>query len=201
MANFEEIATTHADKLADKDYKSYFNDVTTKLGELGFDILINDKKNAEFVPSGRLNDVVQQRDTFKGKVTDLNQQLELAKKSAEGNEELKANLQKMIDSNTVLMREMEETKVNTEILLEAKDAVDPKDVVLFINRDHIKVNAKGEVLGVKEEVARIRTEKPHLFSNKPLGKGGKDPSDNKGGDKLGTGGMNTMIRKASGRSF
>lgn len=199
MANFEEIATTHADKLVDKDYKTFFGDVNAKLTELGYEVLINDKKNAEFIPAGRLADVVGQRDGFKSQVQTLNAQLEAMKKQNPDNQKMQADLQQMIDSNNALMLENERIRVDTEIMLEAKDAIDPKDLLLFINRDKVKANAKGEVVGAKEEVARLRTEKPHLFNKVATGKGGKDPGDNKPGAV--TGGMNSMIRKASGRSF
>lgn len=199
MANFEEIATTHAEKLTDKDYKSYFNDVNTKLSELGFEVLINEKAKAEFVPVGRLNEVVGQRDTFKTQVGDLNKQLETLKTAAAGNDKLQADIQALINNNTTLMGELEKTKIDTAIMLAAKDAHDPNDVLAFINREKVKLTSKGELVGVEEELARLHTEKPHLFISKTPGKGGMDHSGSAGGQE--SLGMNNMIRRAAGRTF
>jgi len=98
------------------------------------------------------------------------------------------------------LKELERTKISTEIMLAAKDAINAKDLLVFVDMNNIKTNAKGEVLGVEAEIARIKAEKPYLFANPgddKKKKGGGDPNGDKSKDV--TGGMNAMIRRASGR--
>ena len=176
MAKFEDVVSEHKDALGD-EFSSVYEGVSSKLSELGFEILLNNKAQAEFVPSGRLSDVVSQRDNFKTQVELLNSQLNAMKTKAEGNDELQTQLQKLIDDNSTLLAQLEQTKIDTEIMLEAKDAIDAKDVLLHIDRSKIKVDGEsGAVSGAKEEVERIRQAKPYLFSQKADTKGGSDSS-------------------------
>jgi regulator of replication initiation timing len=203
MANFEEILSANEKAFEGAgDVKGSFSTLSTKLNELGYDVLINHKEKAEFIPANRLNEVVSQRDTFKTQVQDLNKQLQAMQKGAEGNAALQTELQKLMDQNNDLLKNLESTKVNTEIMLAAKDAINAKDLLAFINFDNIKVNAKGEVLGVDSEIARLKTEKPYLFgtTDNKGGKGNRGGMDNKGGkDDNSTVGMNAMIRRAAGK--
>lgn len=199
MANFQDVATSHADAFSGEDYQNYFEKVNTKLTELGYEVLINDKKNAEFVPSGRLHDAVTQRDNFKVQAANLNKQLEDMKKSAGDNAGLQTQIQGLIDNNSKLLADIEKARVETEIIVEARDAIDPRDLIPFINEDSIKVNAKGEVVGVKEEIERLRKAKPHMFKTATPGKAGSTDPGEPGAGK--SSGMNAMIRKVAGRTF
>jgi hypothetical protein len=117
------------------------------------------------------------------------------KKNAGDNESLKAEYQKMIDQNASLLKDIESTKVNTEIMLAAKDAINAKDILAFINMDNIKVTGKGDIVGVDAEIARLKTEKPYLFGGAEKKKGG---TDNKDDTNKPAGGMNNIIRRAAG---
>lgn len=199
MADINEVFEANKDKLGDlAGTTEGFTKLSQKLGELGYDVLLNHKEKAEFVPSARLNDVVSQRDSFKTQATDLNKQLEAMKAAAVGNEKLQAQLQGLMDQNQTLLSDIEKTKVDAELMLAASDAVNAKDVLVFVNRDNLKMNAKGEVMGIEAEINRIKTEKPYLFK--------AAETSNKGGTDPGTGGkgkeafnMNSLIRRASGR--
>lgn len=199
FANIDEIVEQHAKELEGLNVKDNFSTLAGKFGELGYDILINNKKSAEFVPSSRLSEVVGQRDGFKSKLDAQNVELENLKKSAGDNQAFKDQVQSLIDKNTTLLKDLETTKVNTEIMLAAKDAVNPKDLLAFINMDSIKMNAKGEILGVDAEVERLKKEKPYLFTASGIQRrGGTDP--NSGTDNNKPVGMNAMIRRAAGRN-
>ena len=197
FASIDEIITANAAQFEGTDIKDQFSKITEKLTSLGYDVLINDKKKAEFVPSSRLSEVVASRDNLKGKVEELNIQLEKLKKGAGDNEQLKLEYQKLIDQNNSLLQELEQTKVNSAIMVAAKDAINVNDLLLFINREAIKLNAKGEVLGVEAEIARLKTEKPYLFNAAgDVKKGGTDSAE-KGG-KQGVLNINSRIRRAAG---
>lgn len=196
FANIDDIVTQHAEALTGINVKDTLAPITAKLGELGYDVIFNNKSKAEFVPSSRLGEVVSQRDTFKTQVEALNAQLKTLQENSES-DSLKTELQKMVDKNTQLITSLETTKVDTAILLEAREANDPNDVLAFINKKNIKTDSKGNLVGVKEEVARIKKEKPYLFG-KSINKGGIDNSGD-AGDVAG-GGMNAMIRRMAGRT-
>lgn len=199
FAGLDDVISTNAQAFEGSTIKDDFTKISTKLSELGYDVLINNKKQAEFIPASRLSEVVSQRDGFKGQVEALNTQLETMKKDAANNPELQKQLQMQIDSNSKLMKDMEQTKINTEIMVAAKDAINSKDLLAFINMDNIKVNAKGEILGVESEITRLKTEKPYLFGAAGAGTGKKGGMDNGGAGNNNTGGMNAAIRRAAGR--
>lgn len=199
FADLDEVFTQHADDI--KDGADQFKSISAKLNELGYDVLLNNKEKAEFIPSSRLSEVVSERNNFRTKVEDLNKQLESLKNSSKGNEEMQNKLQEMMNENTNLLKDLEKTKVNSEIMVAAKDAINSSDVVAFINFDNIKVNDKGEVVGVEQEISRIREQKPYLFqtSEQPKKKGGTDPAAGGSGSVSGNLGMNNLIRKTAGR--
>lgn len=199
FANLDDILTANAQAFEGTNVKDQFTTISTKLGELGYDVLINQKDKAEFVPSSRLHEVVSQRDNFKSKVEELNGQLETLKKNAGDNTQLKDEYQKLIDNNNKLLQDLQQTKINSEIMIAARDAINAKDLLAFINFENIKVNSKGEVLGVDGEIARLKQEKPYLFSaagDDKKKKGGADNKDKGDQDKLG---MNQLLRRAAGR--
>lgn len=201
FAKFEDIISQHADAFEGSNITETVTNLTTKLNELGYDVLFNNRKSAEFVPASRLNETIAQRDQFKSQVEELNTQLQQMKDAAKGNEALQAQLQQLMDKNNDLLRELEQTKINSEIMIQATDAINPKDLLAFINFGNIRVNSKGEVLGVESEIARLRSEKPYLFNNVNQAgkhnKGGFDPNNDKGDPRIS--GMNAMIRRAAGR--
>lgn len=204
FAGIDDVIAANAQAFEGSNVKEQFSTIATKLGELGYDVLLNDKKKAEFVPSSRLSEVVSQRDQFKGKVEELNATLLKMQKDAGDNQQLKDQLQGLMDQNNALLKEIEQTRINAEIMIAAKDAINAKDILAFIDMNNIKVNAKGEVLGVEAEIARLKTEKPYLFNTAAGGddkkkKGGVDTSGGKG--EQNKSGMNAMIRKAAGRTF
>lgn len=198
MAKIEDIISANEAAFTGSNHAEAFNGLSAKLQELGFDVLINDRKNTEFVPAGRLNEVVSQRDGLKTQLEQANINLETMKAASKGNEELQNKLQAMIDSNNSLIKENEQMKLQSAIILAAKDAINAQDLLAFINMDSIKINKQGQIIGIDSEIARLKTEKPYLFggTNNNSGRGG---SDNGGGPNIPTGGMNGLIRRAAGR--
>lgn len=198
MADIDQILEANKDKLGDFD-KDGFTRLGAKLGELGYDVLLNNKKAAEFVPSGRLNDVVTQRDGYKTQAETLQQQLAEMKKGAAGNEALQKQIQDLMDQNNKLIADMENTKVETAFIMAAGDAgaIDPKDLLAFVDRSSLKQNAKGELLGLEAEITRLKTAKPYLFKTAGGQKGGSDNGGTGGGGQKFS--MNAAIRAAAGR--
>lgn len=201
FADLDSIITQNPQAFEGSNVKDQFSAIATKLGELGYDVLVNNKKEAEFVPSTRLREVVSQRDTFKTKVEEQTTMLETLKKGAGDNEALKTEYQKLIDQNTSLLREIEDTKINAQFMVGAsgEGAISPADLIPFMKRDAIKVDAKGNLLGVEAEIARLKAEKPYMFAQP--GSKSKGGMENGGGGDNKPSGMNAMIRRAAGRQF
>ena len=199
MADFNEIYEANKDNLDQTEGIEGYQKINEALQNLGYDVFISDKKKSEFIPSSRLNEVIGQRDNFKTQVTSLNSELTALKQQAQGNEALQTKIQDLLNNNQNLLSEIEKTRIDSEIMITANEAINPKDILIFINRDNIKTNSKGEVMGVDAEIARLKTEKPYLFktTDKQQSKGGID-NQGSNGDKS-TFSMNSMIRRASGR--
>ena len=104
---------------------------------------------------------------------------------------------------------MQEANVQLEIMSSAVDAINPKDIIPFIDMTKIKKDKDGNVVsGIKEEVDRVRAEKPYLFNNHTDdNSGSKGGFDGSGGSDGGAGqktDMNAAIRRAAfggSRSF
>lgn len=197
MANIQDVISSHEKELEGKDISSFYNNLSTELSTLGYEVLINEKEKAEFVPSDRLNATVAQRDSFKTQVEALNSQLEEMRSNSKDND-TQAKLQEMMDSNNALISELNKAKVDNQVIALAKDAIDANDILIFIDRDVAKLDKKGNVVGVESEVERLRTEKPHLF-NKVNNRGGRDNSAS--GTEGQANNINSIIRRAAGRSF
>lgn len=198
MADLKDVLEQNKQQLGDlATTTDGFTKLSSKLNELGYDVLVNQREKAEYIPTSRLNEVISQRDTFKTQAEELNAKLLSMKDGAKGNSELEAKLQELLDQNQNLLTEIETTKMNTALMLAAKDAVNPDDVLLFVKKENLTVNKKGEILGLEAEINRVKSEKPYLFKTSQPNKGGSDTS---GGDSSSTKfNMNSMIRRAAGR--
>ena len=209
FASIDDVITGHADAFGEGDTtKDSFTAVSDKLKELGYDVLINQRDKAEFVPSSRLSDVVSQRETFKAQAEQAIIELNKLKSQQGISEEAQGKINELITQNEGLLQQLQDANVQMEIMSTAADAINPKDVLPFVNMDAIKKDAKGNVVGgVKEEVDRIRAEKPYLFNKQqenPNSKGGFDGSGGNGGTGNVKTDMNAAIRRAAfggSRSF
>ena len=186
---------------------NFITSVSDKLKELGYDVLINQRDKAEFVPTSRLNEVVSQRETFKAQAEQAIIELNKLKNQSGISEEAQAQINTLIGQNEKLLEQLKETNIQVEIMAKANDAINPKDVIPFINMDVIKTDKEGHVTsGIQEELDRIRTEKPYLFTKKDnaSSKGGFDGSGSSNNSQSQKTDMNAAIRRAAfggSRSF
>lgn len=208
FATLDDVVTAHADAFGEGDNtRESFDSVSNKLKELGYDVLINHREKAEFVPSSRLNDVVAQRETFKQQAEQAIIELNKLKGQAGLSEDAQKQLNTLITQNENLLTQLKETNIQVEIMSSATDAINPKDVLPFIDMSKVKQDKDGHVVsGVKEELDRLRAEKPYLFrKSQPQGaKGGFDGSGSNEGSTSQKSDMNAAIRKAAfggSRSF
>lgn len=210
FATMDDVMAAHTDAFGEGDTtKDSFTAVSDKLKGLGYDVLINHREKAEFVPASRLSDVVAQRETFKTQAEQAIIELNKLKNQQGISEEAQKQINDLIGQNETLLNQLQEANVQLEIMSGAADAINPKDVLPFVDMTKIKRDKAGNVVGgVKEEIDRIRAEKPYLF-NKQKAEGSKGGFDGTGnGNGGGTGGqktdMNAAIRRAAfggSRSF
>lgn len=197
----DDVISTHADAFGEGDgTKESFTSISDKLKELGYDVLINQRDKAEFIPSSRLSEVVSQRETFKSQAEQAIVELNKLKGQQGMSPEAQTQLNTLIQQNQTLLTQLQEASLQLEITAGASDAINPKDVLPFIDMTKVKTDKDGHVVaGVKEELDRIRTEKPYLFQQKQTSgsKGGFDggaSSGDVGGSKAD---MNAAIRRAA----
>lgn len=200
MAEIGKVMEDNADKF-DEESKTKatesFNSIQKTLGDLGFDVLINPREgDVDFVEYGRFSQVIGQRDTFKNDLAASNTTLETMKLAAKDNPEVQKQLQLMIDTNEKLMGDNDKMSMDNAIIMAARDAIDPSDVLLFIDRSGIKKDSKGNYKNIDKEMETLRTAKPHLFKATKK-KAGNDPNNNLGGEQ-GKVSMNSLIRAAAG---
>lgn len=202
FASMDDVITAHTDAFGEGDTtKDSFTAISDKLKGLGYDVLINHREKAEFVPASRLNDVVAQRETFKQQAEQAIIELNKLKNQTGISPEAQNQINTLIGQNEALLSQLQEANVNLEIMSTAADAINPKDILPFIDKTKIKIDKDGKVTGgIKEEVDRVRSEKPYLFNKQQQGgsKGGFDGSGGEGG----AGGnqkidMNAAIRRAA----
>ena len=208
FANLEDIMSQHTDVFTEgNDFGDRFGAIKDQLGSLGYDLLINNRQNAEFAPTSRISELVSQRDGFKAQAENAIKELNQLKAQPGITPEVQEQIDGLISSNTELLNSLVEANMNLDIVTAAADAKNPKDVLAFINKEALQIDKKtGKVQkGLDEELERLRTEKPYLFNEKkaPEAKAG---TENKGSGGNGDGGkfdMNSMIRRSAygGRSF
>lgn len=205
FSDLETIMSGNADAFKDSpDFKTNFDAMSNTLKSLGYDILINNSSASEFVPISRMNDVVAAREQYKNQINILNQTLETMQNEKGLSKQSQAQLNKLIQDNKALNEKVLDMTTNMEIIINASDAINPNDVLAFVDKTKLKQEANGTISGVKEEIARIRSEKPYLFNaqqqqQQERQQSGTDNSQfrNNGGDKLS---MNALIRRSAGFS-
>ena len=92
----------------------------------------------------------------------------MEKAKAEKASQLPENVQKLLDEANAKVRRMqvsaEVTRIGAELGL-----LDPDVALQLLPADAIKVNAKGEVTGVKDALEALKKEKPYLFGAQAAG--------------------------------
>lgn len=197
--NIETLIDTYTNELNDlgdtKQIKDIVSKLNSKLQNLGYDILINNKQKSNYVPITRLNEVISQRDNFKTQVQELNTQLETIKNSIKDNDTLKQQLQELQNNNTELINKIEQTKLETAIVLAAKDAINVQDILMFVDKNKIHADKNGNFTNIDEVINELRQSKPYLF-NQQIPIATKAGLDNKHNTDIQNVNMNDLIRRA-----
>ena len=154
--------------------------VTEKLGDSK--LMIDDGK---MVPHSRFNEILGEKKALEEQIKSYDGQLADLKKSAEGNDALKAKLEELEAENALSKSKYEEAiktaRLDGFIGKEIAKLL-PKDeklVMTLIDKDIIKLDG-DKVLGLSEQVEALKQSHPYLFSEKKAE--GKPPERGLGGE-------------------
>lgn len=201
FAEVADVMTNHPDAFpAGNDFEARFQGIQAELQGLGYDVLINNRENAEFVPMSRLSEVISQRDGFKKAADEASTALKALKEGGGISEEAQRQIDSLIEANDGLIASLKEANTRLAVITKFTDAIDPNDIMQFINMSKLKLDTDGRVVkGLDEEYARIKNEKPYLFRVDNGGSrshGGADPNES-GQDGREKATMNSLIRRGA----
>lgn len=157
-----------------------------------------DKAKGDYIPKSRLDEVIGERDTYKGQVTERDKQLADLKKQIEGGDitELNNTIIKLQQDNKTAAenyaKELKQIKTDNYIdkmltTAEAKNAVAVKALLAeFLSKNEL--GEDGTIKGLDAEIERLKTAEDSCFMFGKTAAGasnlaGKTPADpdNKGG--------------------
>ena len=136
-----------------------YKQVTEKLGDTK--VMQDDGK---MVPKSRLDEVITQRDTYKGQIDETSKKITDLEKAAAGNTELLGQIDTLKAD-----KEAAETKVS-KIALESAiklgaitaKAKDPSDILAFLDQSKLKLDG-DKVLGLEDALKGLQETKAYLF--------------------------------------
>lgn len=122
-----------------------------------------------YIPKSRLDEVIKERDTFKGTVEERDKQLEELKKSSGDNEALKTQIANMQKDNAeaIKAKDAEIAKIRLEnavekTLAESK-AKNFKAVMALLNLEGAELDDDGTVKGLVEQINKLKADEGTSF--------------------------------------
>lgn len=170
------------DKLKELLGEELFEQVQEKLGEKHKIDIVNDGR---WIPKSKFDDVNIEKNEYKGQIDNLNKELgELKKKVKDDGEVTKkiGELEKEIEDKE---KEMEKIRKTNAIKFEVLKAnpKDVKDILPHIDDEVVKIE-DGEIVGLKEQIEKLKEEKAYLFKEEaPTGTGGSKGNPPRGGNE------------------
>lgn len=148
-----------------------------KSGEVNIDEVLAkiEEGKKDMIPRARLNEKNEEIKRLKEEIENRDKQIGVLEKSVKGNEELEKQIQELKAKNEDWSRKYKETQINTAIKLAAKDAKDPEDVLIFLDKSKLELNEDGSVKGLDEALEGLRESKPYLFGNESPKLKGRTP--------------------------
>lgn len=173
-----------------------YNQVISKLGDKHKIAIVSD---GNWIPKDKFNEVNEAKKQAEEAINERDKQLADLKKAAEGNEELKKQIEELQKQNKEAAEQYEtkirDMAVTTAIKLAvAGDAHDPDLVATLLDKSKIELDDAGNVKGgLDEQVKALRENKAFLFVQENNGgsqfqfRGAKPPESGSGS---GSGGSN-----------
>jgi hypothetical protein len=182
MIEFKEILTKHADAFKDMTgIDATVGNVSAKLKELGYAVIIDDAKNPGYISKSQFDEVSGQRDQLKVQADDFTKQLNTLKTSAKGNEDLLKTIDDLQKQNGETTGKYQAAVIDSAIKLAAvgAKAKNPEDIMAFVDRNKIVLKDDGTVDGVADQIKGLSETKGYLFGEAPAGTGANPAGDDK----------------------
>ena len=119
----------------------------------------------------KVNDLQAERDTYKGQSDDFKKQVDNLTKDAKNGSEAQKQVQelqaKIKESDNNWNAKLTSLKTDNAIELALRDAgvKDTRTVIPLLNKDSIKLNDKGELEGLKDQIPNLQKDHGYLFNN------------------------------------
>ena len=169
------------DKLKELLGEELFEQVEKKLGDKKIDI-VNDGR---WIPKSKFDDVNIEKNEYKGQIDDLNKELGKLKKQIKDDDEVTkkiGELEKEIENKEKEMEKMRKTNAIKFEVLKANPK-DVNDILPHIDNEVVKIE-DGEIVGLKEQIEKLKEEKAYLFKEEtPTGTGGSKGNPPRGGNE------------------
>lgn len=122
-----------------------------------------------YVPKTRLDEVIKERDGYKGTLADRDKQLEDLKKSSGDNEELKKQIADMQKANTEALKAKDDEILNirktnaVEKAVSGAKAKNAKAVMALLDLENAELQDDGTVKGLDEQLKKLKESEDTAF--------------------------------------
>lgn len=122
-----------------------------------------------YVPKTRLDEVIKERDSYKGTLADRDKQLEDLKKSSGDNEELKKQIADMQKTNTEALKAKDDEILNirktnaVEKAVSGAKAKNAKAVMALLDLANAELQDDGTVKGLDEQLKKLKESEDTAF--------------------------------------
>jgi len=129
-------------------------------------ILLDSKKESNYLPKARFDEVNVQRKQYKEQNDQLGKDIDALKVSAKGNEALTEKFEAMktkLEANEVAMTGVK-MDARISVALQANKAKNGKIVSSLLDRTKLSLDEDGEVVGLKEQLTKLKESDSYLFT-------------------------------------
>lgn len=123
----------------------------------------------EYIPKSRLDEVINERDTYKGSLAERDKQLEQLKKNSGDSEELKTQIAEMqrINAEQIKAKDAEIAKIKlnnaVEKALAESKAKNTKSVMALLDLENAELGEDGAVKGLSEQIKKLQADEGTSF--------------------------------------
>ncbi len=170
------------DKLKELLGEELFEQVQEKLGEKHKIDIVNDGR---WIPKSKFDDVNIEKNEYKEQIEGLNEELGKLKDKAKDNDDVTKKIEDLEKEIEDKEKEMEKIRKTNAIKFEVLKAnpKDVKDILPHIDDEVVKIE-DGEIVGLKEQIEKLKEEKAYLFKEEaPTGTGGSKGNPPRGGNE------------------
>lgn len=169
-----------------------YTQVTAKLGDNKIDIV----NNGAWIPLEKFNSINEDNKELKNQLSQRDKQLKTLGEAAKDNEALTTQIEALKEENKKTISTFEETlkekEMNYALESSLKEAKVRNSIAVkaLLNRGSIKLDDKGALVGLEEQLKALKETDPYLFSTENIK--GREPN---GAGGSGLGGKNPFSKE------